>query len=173
MRRENLPDWVHDKINWKRRDLCNNVTLTPGGDVPEQRYLGASFETYRRRCRDVVMGRSGYVPLRHFGDIPQRRCLVFHWALLETSWRRTDGTTLQCPFKTLSRGSNNTSWRRTTETYWPRSIETSLSVSFETYLRRRWDVQWLCDYSDAHIFVKGSIKDTAGGGALQIILIKN
>ena len=43
-----------------------------------------------------------------------------------------------------------------------------MSVSFETYLRRRWDVQWLCDYSDAHILVKGSITvdNTAAGGAV-------
>ena len=43
MRRENLPDWAHDKVTWKRsRDLLtrrrNNVTLIRGGDVPQQRY---------------------------------------------------------------------------------------------------------------------------------------
>ena len=40
--------------------------------------LGASFGSYRRLRRDVLMGRSGYVPLRRLGDVPLRRRWVFH-----------------------------------------------------------------------------------------------
>ena len=50
--------------------------------------MGVSFETYRRRCRDVLMGRRGYAPLRRFGYIPMRRRWVFHlrlsWDVVET-----------------------------------------------------------------------------------------
>ena len=35
MRRKNLADWVHDKVTWKCRDGCNNVTPKLGGDVPQ------------------------------------------------------------------------------------------------------------------------------------------
>ena len=65
----------------------------------------------------------------------------FIWDLFEMSWRRTYGTSLLRPFKTLSRRSNKTLWRRTTETSWQCSNETSLVASFMTYLRCRWDVQ--------------------------------
>ena len=65
----------------------------------------------------------------------------FIWDLLETSKRRTDGTSLLRPLETLSRLSNKMSWRRTTETSLRRSTETSLGVSFETYLQRCWSVQ--------------------------------
>ena len=65
----------------------------------------------------------------------------FIWGLFETSWRRTDGTSLLGLLKTSSRRFNKTSWRRATETPWRRSIETSLSVSFETYLQRCWNLQ--------------------------------
>ena len=40
--------------------------------------LAASFGTYSRRRRDVVMGRHGYVPLRSLGDVPLRRRWEFH-----------------------------------------------------------------------------------------------
>ena len=65
----------------------------------------------------------------------------FVWDLLETSWRRTDWTSLLLPFETSSRRSNKMSWRRTTETFWRRSTETSLGVLFEAYLRRCWGLQ--------------------------------
>ena len=65
----------------------------------------------------------------------------FIWDLFETSWRRTDGTSSLSSLETLSWHTNKTSWRRTTETYWWRSTEMPFGVSFETYLRRRWDVQ--------------------------------
>ena len=65
----------------------------------------------------------------------------FIWDLLETSKRRTDGTSLLRPLETLSRLSNKMSWRRTTETSLRRSTETPLGVSFETYLQHYWNVQ--------------------------------
>ena len=37
--------------------------------------LRVSFGSYRRRRRDVLMGRGGYVPLRRLSDVPLRR----HW----------------------------------------------------------------------------------------------
>ena len=40
--------------------------------------LGVSFGINERRRRDLLMGRRGYVPLRHLGDIPLRRHWVFH-----------------------------------------------------------------------------------------------
>ena len=53
-------------------------------------FLGVSFRTYRRRCRDVLMGRRGYVPLWRPGNVPLRHCWVFHlrlfWGVLETYW---------------------------------------------------------------------------------------
>ena len=43
--------------------------------------MGVSFETYRRRPRDVLMGHRGYVPLRRIVDVPMRRRWVFHLRL--------------------------------------------------------------------------------------------
>ena len=40
--------------------------------------LGVSFGIYKRRRRDLLMGRRGYLPLRRLGDIPLRRHWVFH-----------------------------------------------------------------------------------------------
>ena len=45
-------------------------------------FLVVSFGTYRRRRRDVVMGHRGYVPLRRLGEVPLRRCWVFHLRLV-------------------------------------------------------------------------------------------
>ena len=64
MRRENQPDAGNDKVTWKRsRDLLtrrrNNVTLSRGGDVSQDVIFLFSFGTYRRRRRDVLMGRQG------------------------------------------------------------------------------------------------------------------
>ena len=44
--------------------------------------MGVSFETYRRRRRDILMGSCGYVPLRRLGDVPMRRHWVFHLKLV-------------------------------------------------------------------------------------------
>ena len=87
--------------------------------------LRVSFGTYRRRRRDVLVGRRE--------DVPLRRLWVF-----ETSWRCTDG--FLCLPETSPQCSNKMLWRPTTETSRRRSTEL-LSVSFETHLQRRWDVQ--------------------------------
>ena len=50
--------------------------------------FGCFFGTYKRRRRDVLMGRRGYVPLRRLGNVPLRRRWVFHlrlaWDVVET-----------------------------------------------------------------------------------------
>ena len=46
------------------------------------RLLGVSFGSYRRRRRDVLMGRRGYVPLRRPGDVQLKRRWVFHLRLI-------------------------------------------------------------------------------------------
>ena len=129
MRRENLPALGHVKVIWKhsgdrRRDKAlwsrksetwlRRTTAT---------LLGVSFETYRRRRRDVLMGRHGYVPLRRLGDVPLNVVGCFIWDLFETSWRRTDETSSLRPLETWSRHTNKTSWRRTTEKSWRGSTE--------------------------------------------------
>ena len=68
------------------RDLLirrrENVTPRRGGDIPQQRFLGVLFGTYKRRRRDVLMGGGGYVPLRCLGNVPLRRRWVFHIRLV-------------------------------------------------------------------------------------------
>ena len=103
--------------------------------------IGCFIWSYRRRRKNVLMGRCRYVPRRHLGDVPMRIIGCFIWDLFETSWRCTDGTSSLRPHDTSSRHTNKKSWRCTTETSWQRSTETSLDASFETYLRRHWDVQ--------------------------------
>ena len=44
--------------------------------------MDVSFEAYRGRLRDVLVGRHGYVPLRRLGDVPMRRRWVFHLRLV-------------------------------------------------------------------------------------------
>ena len=44
--------------------------------------LGVLFGTYRRRHRDVLMGRRGYVPLKRLGNVPVKRRWVFHLRLV-------------------------------------------------------------------------------------------
>ena len=44
--------------------------------------MGVSFETYRRRRRDVLMERRGYIPQRRLGGVPKRRHWVFHLRLV-------------------------------------------------------------------------------------------
>ena len=146
MRHGNLPDVGHDKVIWKRsRDGTKDKASRQRNSETWWRsttttLLGVSFGSYRKRHRDVLMGRRGYIPLRRLRDVSLRRRGCFIWDLLETSWRRTDGTSSLRPHETLSRHINKTSWRRTTETSWQRSSKTSLGVSFETYVRRRYDI---------------------------------
>ena len=100
-------------------------------------YASVSFGNYRRRRRDVLMGRQGYEKLRRLGDVPLIRRWVFHlrlvWDVEETYW-----------WDVVVMSSWNVakiSWRCTTETSWRGSTEMSLVVSFETYLQGHWDVQ--------------------------------
>ena len=146
MRHGNLPDGGHDKITWKRsRDLLtrrhDSVTLRRGGDVPQRRQL-----VFHLRLTGDVVGTYSWdvvdtCPWDVLGTYQWDVVGCFIWDLFEKSWRRTDKASLLRPLETSSRRSNKMSRRRTTETSWWRSIETSLGVSFETYLRRRWDVQ--------------------------------
>ena len=68
------------------RDLLirrrENVTPRRAGDIPQQRFLGVFFGTYKRRRRDVLMGRRRYVPLRCLGNAPLTRRWVFHLTLV-------------------------------------------------------------------------------------------
>ena len=153
MRLENLPDGGHVKVIWSRersRDCTGDKASRQRDSKTWWRrttatLLGVSFGSYRRRRRDVLMGRGGYVPLR--------RHWVFHlrlvWDVVETYWWDVVitspwdviATYQEDVVKTSLGVSFETSWRRTTETSWRRSTEMSLGVSFDTYLRRPWDVQ--------------------------------
>ena len=142
MKLENLPDGGHDKVIWKRsRDRSRDkASQQRNSETWWTRtiatLLGVSFGSYRRRRRDVLMGRRGYVPLSRLGGVPLRCRWVFHLTL----WRGTDGTSIR-PLETSSWHTNKKLSRRTTETSWRCSTETTLGVSFETYLRRHWDLQ--------------------------------
>ena len=80
--------------------------------------LEVSFGSYRRCCRDVLMGRRGYVPLRHLW--------VFHlrliWDVVETYWW---DVVITSPWDVVTT-SNKMSWRHTSETFG------------DVSLRRRW-----------------------------------
>ena len=130
-----------------------NITPRRGRNVPQQRFwvlhLGLEGDVVDTYDWDVLV-------TYHWNVVG-----CFIWDLFDTSWRRTNGTSLLRPFETSLRRSNKLLWRPTTETFWRRSIEPSLGVSFGTYLRRRWDVQrdvvttspgrlnagWVVDYS--------------------------
>ena len=90
-----------------------------------------------RRHHDIPIRRREDVPLRRLGDVPLRRHWVFHLGLVWDIVKTYHWDVIGCFIWDLF----ETSWRRTTETSWWRSTETSLGVSFETYLRRRWNVQ--------------------------------
>ena len=76
MRHENLPAGGHDKVIGKRsRDHSRDKASQQRNSETWWRrttatLLGVSYGSYRRRPRDVLMERRGYVPLR--------RCWVFH-----------------------------------------------------------------------------------------------
>ena len=94
MRLENLPDGGHVKVIWSRersRDCTRDKASRQRDSKTWWRrttatLLGVLFGSYRRRSRDVLMGRGGYVPLRRredvplrrLGDVPLRRRWVFH-----------------------------------------------------------------------------------------------
>ena len=130
MRRENPPAGGHDKVIWKRsRDRSRDKATRKRNcetwwRLTTATLLGVSFGSYKRRRRDILMGRRGYVPFIRLGEVTLRRRWVFYL-------RRTDGMS-----SLLLLDDNKTSWRRTSDMSWRRSTETSLGVSFETYLRR-------------------------------------
>ena len=85
MRRENLSDEGMTKKIENVLDTVvetryrNKATRKHGGDVATTaRLLDDSFWSYRRLCRDVLIGHHVYGPLRRFGDFPLRRRLVLH-----------------------------------------------------------------------------------------------
>ena len=105
MRRENLPAGGHDKVIWKcsRDRIRDKASQQRNSETWWRRttatLLGVSFGSYRRRRREVLMGRRGYVRLGRLGDVPLRRRWVFHLrrtcdvaeTYKETSlWRRHD-----------------------------------------------------------------------------------
>ena len=96
--------------------------------------------TYRRRCRDILMERRGYVPLKRLGDVPLKHRWVFHLRLVWDVVEAYRWDVVVTSLETSSRRSNKMLWRCTTERSWWRSTETSLGVSFKTYLQRRWDL---------------------------------
>ena len=85
MRLENLPDGGHIKVILSRE----RSTDCTGDKASRQRdfktwwrrttatLLGVLFGNYRRRRRDVLIGRGGYVPLRRRGDVlmGRRHCV--------------------------------------------------------------------------------------------------
>ena len=83
MRREKLSAGGHVKVIWKgSRDRSRDkVSRQRNSETWLSRttatLLGVSFGSYRRRCRDVLMGRRG--------DVALTRRWVFHWDLFETS----------------------------------------------------------------------------------------
>ena len=118
MRRGNLPGGGHDKVTWKRsRELLtrrrDNVSLRRGGDVPQWRYwvfhLGLTWDVVGTYWWDVVDMYHWDVMVTYQWDVVG----CFIWALFETSWRRTDETTMLRPLETSSRHSNKMSWIRT------------------------------------------------------------
>ena len=133
MRRENLPAGGHDKVIWKRgRDRSRDkVSRQRNSETWWKRatatLLGVSFGSFRRRHRDVLMGRRGYLPLRRLGDVPLRRRWVFHlrliWDVVETYW--WDVIIMSVVIMTHT---NKTSWRHINQKFWRRSIESSCFI---------------------------------------------
>ena len=147
MRPKILADGGHDKVIWKRSKDSTRDKASPQRNSKTwwrrttTTLLSVSLGSYRRRRRDVLMGRRGYVLMRRLGTVRLRRRWVFHlrlvWGVVETYW----GDVVLRPHETSSQHTNKTLKRPTTEMSWQRSTETLLGVSFETYRRRRWDVQ--------------------------------
>ena len=83
MRPRKLPDGGYDKVISMCRDLLSrrHENSETWWRRTTATFLGVLFGTYRRRRRDVVMGRRGYVPLRPSGNVPLRRLWVFHLRL--------------------------------------------------------------------------------------------
>ena len=75
MRPENLPDGGYDKVVWKRsRDGTRDKAPWQRNSETWWRrttatLLRVSFWSYRRRRRDILVGRRVYVPLRRLRDV--------------------------------------------------------------------------------------------------------
>ena len=90
MRLENLPDGGHVKVISSRersRDCTRDKASRQRDPKTWWRrttatLLGVSFGSYRRRRRDVLMRRHGYVPLRCLSDVALRLRWVFHLRLV-------------------------------------------------------------------------------------------
>ena len=149
MRLENLPDGDHDKVIWSRersRDGTRDKASRQRNSKTWWRrttatLLGVSFGSYRRRRRDVLMGRGGYVPLRRLSDVALRRHWVFHlrlvWDVVETYWWDIVITSQWDVITTYQQDVVKTyHWDVLAAFHWD-----VVGVSFETYLRRYWDVQ--------------------------------
>ena len=84
MRRENPPAGGHDKVIWKRsRDRSRDKATRKRNcetwwRLTTATLLGFSFGSYRRRRRDILMGRRGYVPFIRLGEVTLRRRWVFY-----------------------------------------------------------------------------------------------
>ena len=96
MRLENLSDKGHEKVIWsielvrdgtrdKASQQCNSELCWRRTTAT---LLGVSFGSYRRRRRDVLMGRGGYVPLRRHWVFHLRLVWdvvkTYHWDVLAT-----------------------------------------------------------------------------------------
>ena len=122
MRRENLPYEGHDKLTWKRsgdrsRDKASRQrNFEAWWRRTTATSLDFSFENYRRRPRDVLIGRRGYIPLRRLGDVPLRCRWVFylrlvwdvveryHWDVLATfHWDVVECSIWDVPARSLGR----------------------------------------------------------------------
>ena len=113
MRCENLPDEGHNKLIWKRsrnrsRDKISRQSNTETWwRRTTARLLGVSFGSYRRRCRDLLIGHRGYVPLRRLGDVPLRR-LSFEMHLL-CRWDAQRGVVTTSPRRLIA-GWSRSKW---------------------------------------------------------------
>ena len=91
--------------------------------------IGDAVETYKWEIVDTY---PWDVLVRYHWDVSG--CFIWDW--FETSWKRTDGTSLLRPLGTWSQRSNETSWRHTTET----SLYFPLRCRWVFCLRRTCDV---------------------------------
>ena len=64
MKRGNLPDGGFHRVTSKRN---RGLLIWQRGANTPQSLLIVSFQNYRRRCREVDMGRCGHIPLRELG----------------------------------------------------------------------------------------------------------
>ena len=119
--------------------------------VPQQRNLetcwrrttatsvSVLFGTDRRCLRDILMRCHGYVLLKCLGDIPQRRCWVFHfglvWDVVENYWSDVVVTFSWDAVMTFQYDVVETCHSDVLVTFY----KTSFVVSFETYLQCHWD----------------------------------